>query len=329
MTNGMVNHTVLSRVLDKTHLREVFFETLRHAGVTSKSALDEIRIDFNVCDSISPSIQCLQKVDGLQNLTTGDRKQFFSEYQAQASKREKEESRLRKQSAREEFRELLEHWGEEGELDVDITFRQIASACSSMAFWQSLDPEELDDIFQDFMGSYETNSRHLIKEKRHERKRELFRLFEERWASTPHLPTWEDAQLVLSQNPTVGAGLDLLDRFEVFEDFVIEKFEKRREERRRQERREGRRKRDAFAALVESFKTQILQTETEPLQWADFQPLVKNHREYIDLIGTRNSSQPYDLFAEMRSKWKHGFDTSLKRSLSADSHDSDRKRLKP
>lgn len=261
-------------------------------------------------------------------MTTGDRKQFFSEYQAQAAKREKEEARVQKQKAREEFRQLLDHWGEDGELDPDISFRQIASACHSMGFWALLDADELGDIFQDFLSSYESNSRHLIKERRHERKRELFRLFEERWSSTPNIPSWEEAQLLLSQNPSVVTGLDLLDRFEVFEDYAIEKFEKRREDKRRRDRREGRKARDSFVALVETCKDQIVRPGSEPMHWTEFQPLIKNRSEYVDLIGTRNSSQPYDLFAELRSKWKHGFETSLKRSLSKDSQDSDRKRLK-
>ena len=191
-----------------------------------------------------------------------------------------------------------------------------------MPFWVSLDVEELEDIFQEFISSYETSQRHVIKERHFERKRELFRLLEERWGSSRLPPTWGDAVTLISQHPSTFAGLDNLDKFEVFEDFIMEKLEKEKEERRKLERREGRKKRDTFLNLLESYRNRIIMDNDEAMRWDDFQSLIRDQPAYIDLIGTRNSSQPYDLFSEYRTKWKR------KRSNSNSSRDSDRKRPK-
>jgi hypothetical protein len=220
---------------------------------------------------------------------------------------------------------LLEHWGEGGELDPDITFRQLSSVCCKIEFWSLLELNELEEIFEDFMSSYESSSRHLIKEKRHERMRELFKLFEQRWGSSTTLPTWSDACVFFQQNVSSLSGLDDLDRFSVFEDFVMEKVEKKKEDRRRQERRDGRKRREAFVALLEKYRDRIAPSETDPIRWDDFQPLIRDHDAYTNLIGTKNSSQPYDLFSEIRTLWN---EVPRKRSHSQSSRDSDRKRLK-
>ncbi len=211
---------------------------------------------------------------------------------------------MEKQRSREEFRTLLEHWGEEGDLDPSISFQQIASVCRKMPFWACLEVEELEDIFQDYIGAYESTHKNAIKERHYERKRELFRILEDRWGASPVLPSWKDAQVIFDQHRTTTAALDDLDRFEVFEDFIIEKVEKMKEERRKRERREGRKKRDAFISLLESYKDRIVPIDGEAMRWDDIQPLIRDERSYVDLIGTRNSSQPYDLFSEFRSTWK-------------------------
>ncbi len=197
-----------------------------------------------------------------------------------------------------------------------------------MAFWSRLDVEELVVILKVYIGSYESSHKNLIKERNYEKKRELFRILEDRWGSSPVLPSWKDAQIIFQQQIATTASLDDLDRFEVFEDFIMEKVEKMKEERRKRERREGRKKREAFISLLESYKERIVPSEGEPMRWDDLQPLIRDHHSYFDLIGTRNSSQPYDLFSEFRSKWKHERD-SRKRSLSDDSADqNDQKRQK-
>lgn len=177
--------------------------------------------------------------------------------------------------------------------------------CFRQSFWDVLDLGELEDIFLDFISSYETRKRNVIREHRYEQKRQLFRLAEERWpASASSYPRWSDFTVSLSEAPSF-VHLDNLDRFEVYEDLVRELDELRREERRRKEKREGRKKRESFLALLEKMKETIIHSESEPLRWEQFQPQVASSPEYYELIGTRNSSQPYDLFVEMRSRWKH------------------------
>ena len=255
------------------------------------------------------------------------RRQLFSEYQAQAAKRERIEKRMNETRARERFRDLLGIWAEKGELDPDISFKQMASVAGKTDWWEALEVDELDEIFQDFMAGHESDARNRKREKRHQMMRDLFQLLQERWGDIPTFPAWRDAELYISQNETKFGLLDNLDRFDVFEDFIREKLNKRREDKRRYERREGRKRRDAFTNLMESMKEEIL-GDGDPLNWEEVHKRVKNSVEYTDLIGTRNSSQPYDIFAERRSAWKREADGSGKRSGSCGSVDSDTKRLK-
>jgi hypothetical protein len=155
--------------------------------------------------------------------------------------------------------------------------------------------------------------------------RGLFRLLGEKWDSSVILPSWEDARSLMGQYPSFRGSIDELDRIEVFEDYINEKVEKRKEERRRSERREGRRKRDAFIDLLESHRSLIAPEDGEPIRWDEFQSVIREENAYVDLIGTRNSSQPYDLFSEYRDTWNR---EAPKRSNSSSSRSSDRKRPK-
>jgi hypothetical protein len=242
------------------------------------------------------------------------------------AKKEREELRVSRQRAREEFRAILDHWADDGELDPDITFRQIASVCCKMHFWSIVDLEDLDEVFQEFIGSYQVNQKHQIREKYYERKRELLREFHDRWGGGPFIPTWKDAVIFLSQRESFFTNLDDLDRFEVFEDFVLDMLEKKKEDKRKSDRRDGRKRREAFIALLESYKGMIIDQDREPMRWDDFQAIVREDRAYSDLIGTRSSSQPYDLFNEFRSKWRA--EGPRKRSNSESSRSSDKKRPK-
>lgn len=205
--------------------------------------------------------------------------------------------------AREIFRDLLDVWAENGQLDPDISFRQLASVAKDTDWWSALSLGELDEIFQDFMASFEGSARNRIRERKHQMMRDLFKLLQDRWGAVPTFPSWQDASLFISQNASKLPLLDNLDKFDVFEDFIKDKLEMRREDKRRRERREGRKRRDNFTRLLQSIKAEIL-GEGEPMKWEELQKKLRNTVEYMDLIGTRNSSQPYDIFAELRSTWK-------------------------
>lgn len=187
-------------------------------------------------------------------------------------------------------------------MSADVSFRQVASVFHNMEFWSCLDLEELDDIFQDFLDKYLRDHHNEIRERNHENKRELFRMLENSSACEriePGVTKWGDI-VDRFRNSQVFGKLDDLDKFEVFEDFMKETLEKDRDDQRRRENRKARQARERFMSLLESRKDLI---ENE-IKWSEFVESIRGMDEYIDLVGTRHSSQPYDLFAEMRSTWK-------------------------
>jgi hypothetical protein len=96
-----------------------------------------------------------------------------------------------------------------------------------------------------------------------------------------------------------------------------------RDERKKAERRVARKHREAFVALLDEYKDRIC--ENPGMKWSEFLDKfnIKDREEYQNLIGTKHSSQPYDLFGEMRSKWKHcDNDTCRSSPVDASHHDS-------
>jgi hypothetical protein len=167
--------------------------------------------------------------------------------------------------------------------------------------------DELDDIFQDFLDDFERRNSHKLTEKIYEQQRELYKVFKD--ADPPLEPgktVWQDV-IKRFNRPVYPCfqKLDDLDRFQVFEDFMNDRMHDIREERKKADKRMARKHREAFINFLERNKEAIC--ENPGMKWSEFLDRfsVKGSVEYIDLIGTKHSSQPYDLFAEMRSKWKH------------------------
>ena len=203
------------------------------------------------------------------------------------------------------FSEFIEDWIQ-NEMSPDTSFRQVASVCSKMSFWSHLDLEELDDIFQDTVEDFNRRNRNIARDRVYDLQRELFRVFES--ADPPMRPGVDRWSSVVTRFETNEAfsKLDDLDRFQVFEDYMKEEMQKTRDNARRNERRVARKNRKGFVDLLGEYKNLI--THSPDMKWSDFVVMIKERTEYRDLIGTKNSSQPYDLFAEMRSKWKRDED---------------------
>ena len=198
-----------------------------------------------------------------------------------------------------------------------------------MDFWPHLDVDELEEIFQGFISSYESKYHNRIRERNHQLKRELFKQLEGRWGGALTPPAWKEVVGTM-RDSACFKRLDDLDRFDVFEDFSQELDENRREARRRDAKRQGRKAREAFMHLLELYRDRIM-ADSEPMKWEQFQPMIRDTPEYVDLIGTKASSQPYDLFAEKRSQWKRdagGVDDDRKRKSRSGSLDSDSKRAR-
>jgi hypothetical protein len=210
-----------------------------------------------------------------------------------------------KQRSREQFSDFIEDWLQ-NEMSPDISFRQVATVCANMEFWRHLEIEELDDIFQDTVEDFNRRNRNLSRDRVYDLQREVYRAFES--AEPPLVPgrdKWASVVDRFAANEAFSK-LDDLDRFQVFEDFMREEMQKTRDNQRRDERRLARKYRQRFVELLGQFKNLI--THSPDMKWSEFVVMIKDRPEYKDLIGTKNSSQPYDLFAEMRSKWKRDED---------------------
>lgn len=150
----------------------------------------------------------------------------------------------------------------------------------------------------------------MHREQIYDLKRQLFRAFESAKPLVDIITArWDDFVARFGDIPAF-TQLANIDKLDVYEDYMMERLEQFREDRRRARRRDARKKREKFISLLEQHRDEI----SHEISWPDFAALIKHTDEYKDLLGTRNSSQPYDLFAEMRSKWKR--DITKKRSRS-------------
>jgi hypothetical protein len=166
---------------------------------------------------------------------------------------------------------------------------------------------------------------HVARERVFEMKRQLFKAFEsaEGCVFDAGRTQWADIVNSFGHLESFKALSDF-ERLDVLEDFMMDSLERKRDESRRLRQREARRKRDRFLALLESHRDDI----ASDIGWPEFVARIKSTPEYRDLIGTKSSSQPYDLFAEMRSKWKRECAPKRERSNSQDSVQFSTKRQK-
>lgn len=226
---------------------------------------------------------------------------MYSEYQTFAAKREKEEYRESQIRAREELHRILDDWMDD--FNPEMTFVQFANVCSEYPFWSKLDLEEIECIFQDFVEDFCDKYMYKIKERHYQLKRDCFEFLRGVFALSQSIESiqWPIAKRAIDGNSLFSHSLDDLDKFEVFEDFFRDCLEKKREQKMMKKRRIVRKFRDSFIRLIEAHRDEIIRD----MKWNEFFPKIKNTEEYKNLIGQKNSSQPYDLFAELRSNWKH------------------------
>jgi len=193
------------------------------------------------------------------------------------------------------------------EMSPDISFRQVADICHGMDCWGQLDVEELDDIFQDTIEDFNRRHRNKARDKVYDMQRDFYKALESAIPSIkPGRDQWKDISTRFASQESF-IKLDDLDRFQVFEDYMREEIERFRDEKERAAKRSARKHRERFVELLDEYKELI--TSSPDMKWSEFVGMIKQRQEYIDLIGTKHSSQPYDLFAEMRSRWKREEDS--------------------
>ncbi|EER01539.1 cathepsin z, putative [Perkinsus marinus ATCC 50983] len=268
-----------------------------------------------------------------------ERKQFLSEYQSRRVKFEQTEGRHREMAAKKEFREQLEQWlnaqkEEEAEaqkkeaevvntevpsiIDVakkpeedssaalmedgspltfeNVTFRDLAYAWRKKDFWKFAHEDDLDHIFQDFMDENENKMRDISRRDRIRKMDKLFLVYSKH-PQVNRLTKWNDVCHFMAEKfPEEFRSVEPLDRLAVWERWIKEADEKFKVEREKAKRRAERKHRDKFREmLVHDYMEQI----HNGVSWFDLHKDIKDREAYIDLIGSRNSSQPYDIFNDI------------------------------
>ncbi|KAF4659004.1 hypothetical protein FOL47_007760 [Perkinsus chesapeaki] len=269
----------------------------------------------------------------------GQRKQFLSEYQSRRVKFEQTEGRHREMQAKKEFREQLDKWlnsqmeeqaeKEKKEAEAvntdmptitdetkkppenpfaalmedgspltfeNVTFRDLAYAWRKKDFWKFAHEDELDHIYQDFMDENEGKMRDIARRDRIRKMDKLFVVYSKH-PQVNRLTKWNDVCHFMSEKfPEEFRAVEPLDRLAVWERWIKEADEKYRIEREKAKRRAERKHRDKFREmLVHDYMEQI----HNGVSWFDLHKDLKDREAYIDLIGSRNSSQPYDIFNDI------------------------------
>ncbi|KAF4661696.1 hypothetical protein FOZ61_003030 [Perkinsus olseni] len=269
----------------------------------------------------------------------GQRKQFLSEYQSRRVKFEQTEGRHREMAAKKEFREQLDKWlhaqkEEEAEAQKkeaeavstevptiideakkpeedsaaalmedgspltfeNVTFRDLAYAWRKKDFWKFTHEDDLDHIFQDFMDENENKMRDISRRDRIRKMDKLFLVYSKH-PQVNRLTKWNDVCHFMAEKfPEEFRAVEPLDRLAVWERWIKEADEKYKIEREKARRRAERKHRDKFREmLVHDYMEQI----HNGVSWFDLHKDLKDREAYIDLIGSRNSSQPYDIFNDI------------------------------
>ena len=114
------------------------------AGVTATWKWD----DFNRIMKTDPDFKEIG--------STGYRKQLFNEHIGVLKRRDREEQRVKKQIAKDNFVQMLDA---SGILKVDSTYYRTSHFFSSDPRWRILDEKEREDLFQDYLDDLEQRFR--------------------------------------------------------------------------------------------------------------------------------------------------------------------------
>lgn len=218
----------------------------------------------------------------------GERKQVFAEWIAHAKKREQEEEREKKKRAKDDYLEALAEW--EG-LKPTTRYKDVAVDLQEKDFWNLVDEDERDELFQDFMDEQEKK----LKDDRRQKRKEQVELINKVYTdneSISVLSRWREVQDLLKEDETFK-WLTKLEALTSWEEWVREKEKEEINEKRQGKFRPQRKARDAFRDLLKNQyeKDNITLDST----WRDLVQSVTDEPEYAGLIGLEGAT-PHDLF---------------------------------
>jgi len=220
--------------------------------------------------------------------SAGERKQEFAVYITQKKKREKEEEREKKKRAKDDFHEALQKWSE---LKLTTRYKDAAEEFCDESFFELMEEEDRDELFQDFMDEFEKKAKEDRRSKRKEYVEKVKKSYDEK-EDISVTSRWRDVQDILREEETFK-WLSKLEALTSWEEWVGEGEKKEIETKSKANFRLARKKRDTFRDLLKEHFDGGKFTATT--SWKEYAKVVYESEAYIGLIGLSGST-PHDLF---------------------------------
>jgi len=253
---------------NKTLAKEKLCVLFELRGVTHHTKWDEAQ----------RLIQADTRYNCFEILSTGEKKQTFSEFVTQANRKARDVHRQKRVKARESLVEALYNWPD---LQPNSKYATFASAFKHSWWFDQIDEVEKDELFHDCMDDYEKRYREDRRRLRNEQMKKLIVKYGQN-IQLSYLTRWTTVQEVMKDDADFNA-LEKLEALTAWEDFVYESEKTEKENRRQNLFRQQRHVRDAFVALLDDNATKgILTYKTN---WIDFMAILQNDQRYLNMIG--------------------------------------------
>mmetsp|Transcript_13069 Transcript_13069/g.24434 ORF Transcript_13069/g.24434 Transcript_13069/m.24434 type:complete len:483 (+) Transcript_13069:275-1723(+) len=256
--------------------KEAFIQMFQEAGVTATWRWDDF---FR-----------MMKEDERFKLirTVAHKKIIFNEYVTALRRKEREDARLKKQVARDNFVKMLDS---AGILRPDSKYYKTSHFFQGDPRWRILEEKEREDLFQDYLDELEKRE----KEKKRQEKMMLMNNFKKLLIDREdidHAIHWVDACKLLAGVPAFDA-LDHLDQLTVFSEYITEAEKIFYENKRINKRTQERKNRELFKELLQE-KAKLGEL-TAATHWRPFLQGIKDDQRYLNLVGQPGST-PKELF---------------------------------
>lgn len=226
----------------------------------------------------------------------GQKKQIFSDYIQQLKRKDREESRVKKQNAKENFMRMLDS---SGILKPESKYYRTSHFFQGDPRWRILDEKEREELFQDYLDELEKRDIEKAKNQRRQHKKVLRKILEDR-EDIDSTTRWSTACRLLQNVPAFNE-LDKKDRLAVFSRYVTETEKAILDAKKIERRTRERKNREAFRQLLDEHTK--AGTLTAMTHWRPFVHMIKDDPRYQNLAGQVGST-PKELFDDMVNKEK-------------------------
>jgi pre-mRNA-processing factor 40 len=246
--------------------------------------------------------QRIMKYDDRFNIikTIGQKKQIFLEHLQSLRKKDREDGKQRKQTARENFLKMLES---SGILRAESKYYKTAHFFHGDPRWRILEEREREELFQDFLDELERKEKEKAKQTRNSQMAGLRKALEDNH-DIDHRTKWLNVQKMMADNQFYKA-LHKIDQLSVFSDFVVDFERNSYESKKLDEKIKARKNRENFRKFLNFM---VKNGSIGPLtHWREVYHLIQLDPSYQSLVGQAGSTPKEifdDVIADAKSKFK-------------------------